>query len=210
MAVGAAQSNQEFERELEPIWNGRRRNSAENGLSPEEHATRPSENLANSTLIGEEIHSMNHSEVLGVLSHDVRQSLRVFRKSPGGTALSMLSIALGIGLTAGMFSVGDAILLRPMPFHRPAELLSATSQGDDGRRFFYGFPDYLDMAAAAHELADLAAYQQRGSTLTTGGETEHVLADSVTPNYFSLLGVRALLGEASVDARAGQPQVVLG
>jgi hypothetical protein len=50
---------------------------------------------------------------------DLRTVIRVLGKSPGATALSTLSIALGIGLTAGIFSVGDAMLLRPMPFHEP-------------------------------------------------------------------------------------------
>lgn len=144
------------------------------------------------------------------LLQDLRHSLRLFRKSPGATTMSILLIALGIGLTTGMFSVGDAMLLRPMPVQRPAELLMAASHGDDGRLFLYGFPDYLDMAAAARELVELAAYQQRGSTLTAGDVTERVLADSVTPNYFSLLGVRALLGRPSVDAVGGRPGVVLG
>ena len=54
---------------------------------------------------------------------DLRIAIRVLRKSPGATALSVVSIALGIGLTAGMFSVGDAMLLRPMAFHQPDKLL---------------------------------------------------------------------------------------
>lgn len=109
-----------------------------------------------------------------------------------------------------MFSVGDAMLLRPMPFHRPSELLKASSRGDDGRPFLYGFPDYVDMASAGRDLVELAAYQQRGALLAAGDETEHVQVDSATPNYFSLLGVRALLGQASLGAVAGRPQVVLG
>ncbi len=72
---------------------------------------------------------------------DFRLAIRVLAKSPGATALSVISIALGIGLTAGMFSVGDAMLLRPMPFHEPRKLLKAVSFGDDGRAFLYGWPD---------------------------------------------------------------------
>lgn len=153
---------------------------------------------------------MNSAEFLEIFAHDLRHSLRLLRRNPSATALSVLSIALGIGLTAGMFSVGDALLLRPMPFHRPGELLKATSLGDDGRPLLYGFPDYVDMAGAARDLAELAAYQQRGSILAAGDETEHVNADSVTPNYFSLLGVPVLLGQPSLDTVAGRPQVVLG
>src|SRR5476649_1457601 len=142
--------------------------------------------------------------------HDLRIAIRVLKKSPGATALSVVSMALGIGLTAGMFSVGDAMLLRPMPFHQPDKLLQAISSGDDGRPFLYGWPDYLDMAAAGRDLAEFAGYQRRGLSLAAGDETELLLADSVTPNYFRLLGVGALIGQASVDEVAGRPQVVLG
>src|SRR6185295_13870990 len=81
---------------------------------------------------------------------------------------------------------------------------------DDGRPVLYGWPDYLDMAAAGQDVAEFAAYQHRGSMLGSGDEIELVLADPVTPHYFSVLGVKAMLGQASVDAAAGQPRVVLG
>jgi len=144
------------------------------------------------------------------LRGDLRIATRVLRRSAGATALSVLSIALGIGLTAGIFSLGDAILLRPMPFHEPARLLQLFSLGDDGQVFQYGWLDYLDLTAAGSGLADFAASQSRGSFLTAGDETELVYTDPVTPNYFSLLGVRAMLGRASVGAAAGRPEAVLG
>ena len=109
-----------------------------------------------------------------------------------------------------MFSVGDAMLLRPMPFHQPGKLLKAASLGDDGRPMLYGWPDCLDMAAAGRGLAEFAAYQRRGLSLAEGDETETILASPVTPNYFSLLGVGAMLGRASTDPAAGRPQAVLG
>lgn len=142
--------------------------------------------------------------------YDLRIAIRVLRKSTGATALSVVSIALGIGLTAGMFSVGDAMLLRPLAFHEPDKLLMATSWGDDGRPFLYGWPDYLDMAAAGRDLAEFAAYQRRSLLLAAGDETASLFAQPVTPNYFSLFGVRAMLGRASVDPVAGRPQAVLG
>jgi predicted permease len=147
---------------------------------------------------------------LNSIWQDLRISIRILRKSPGATALSVLSIALGVGLTAGMFSVGDAMLLRPMPFHQPGQLFAVTSLGDDGNTFLYGWLDYLDMTAAGSDVGELAAYQRRGLVLTAGDETENLLASPVTPNYFSLLGIKAMLGRASVDASSGRPRAVLG
>src|SRR4051794_25360906 len=130
---------------------------------------------------------------------DLRIALRILRKSPGATALCVVSLSLGIGLTAGLFSVGDAMLLRAMPFRQPDRLLSLTSWGDDGKPFQYGWLDYLDIAEAARGRADFAAYQRRGIMLATGDTTVNLLVNPVTPNYFSLLGVTAGLGRASVE-----------
>ena len=141
---------------------------------------------------------------------DLRTALRVLTKSPGATALSVLSIAFGIGLTAGMFSIGDAMLLRPMPFHEPGKLFEAISFGDDGQYMMYGWPDCVDMAAATSDLAELAAYQRRSVSLASGDETEMLLASPVTSNYFSVLGVRAQVGSATIESAGGRPQAVLG
>jgi predicted permease len=144
------------------------------------------------------------------LRADLRLAVRILAKSPAVTALSVVSIALGIGLTAGMFSVGDAMLLRPMPFHEPRKLLQAFSIGDDRQVFLYGWPDYLDIEAAAGGIAEFAAYQRRGSMLRVGDEMVQTLTNPITPNFFSLVGVKAMLGQASVDPVAGQNRVVLG
>ena len=141
---------------------------------------------------------------------DLRIALRVLRKSPGATALSVISIALGIGLTTGMFSVGDAMLLRPLAVSHPEELRAVASIGDDGNQFLYGWPDYLDVAEAGKGQAEFAAYQRRGLMLASGDESESVLASPVTPNYFSLLGIHAAVGRASIETVSGRPQVVLG
>jgi len=138
-------------------------------------------------------------------------AFRLLAKSPGTTALSVLSMALGIGLTAGIFSVVDAALLRPIAVDRPAELLQAISHADDGQPFdSYGWLDYQDMVRAGDGLVTLVAFQRRGTMLGGGEENLFPLTSPVTPNYFSVLGVRAELGVASVEAAEGRPQAVLG
>jgi len=145
------------------------------------------------------------------LWQDFRVAFRLLAKSPGTTALSVLSMALGIGLTAGIFSVVDAALLRPIAVDRPAELLQAISHADDGQPFdSYGWLDYQDMVRAGDGLVTLVAFQRRGTMLGGGEENLFPLTSPVTPNYFSVLGVRAELGVASVEAAEGRPQAVLG
>ena len=142
---------------------------------------------------------------------DLSMAFRYLAKSPAATGLAILSITLGIGLTAGIFSVVDAMLLRPLPVERPGEIYEVASHADDGQEFaYYGWPDYLDMAKAGEGSLTLVAYQSRGSMLTIPDGSVMVLTHSVTPNYFSTLGVRPELGRASVEMADGRPRIVMG
>jgi predicted permease len=141
---------------------------------------------------------------------DLRLALRLLAKNPGATALAVLSIALGIGLTTGLFAVGDAALLRPLPVEKPQELWSATSRGDDGNFMMYGWPDYLDMAKALEGRAQLVTTQRRGVQVGEGEASEMVIIQPASPNYFQVVGVKAALGRATLGEAAGRPETVLG
>jgi len=141
---------------------------------------------------------------------DLRLALRLLAKNPGATALAVLSIALGIGLTTGLFAVGDAALLRPLPVEKPHELWSANSRGDDGNFMMYGWPDYLDMAKALEGRAQLVASQRRGVQVGADDNSQFVIIEPASPNYFQVVGVRAALGRASLGESEGRPETVLG
>jgi macrolide transport system ATP-binding/permease protein len=145
-----------------------------------------------------------------MLLQDFRLAVRLLWKTRGATALSILSIALGIGLTTGIFSVEDAFLLRPLAIDRPELVFSAMSRADDGRSMLYGWPDYQDMRQSSAALGELAAYTRRVAMLTRGEEREMLFATPASSNYFSLLRVRAAVGRASLDESNGRPSAVLG
>lgn len=143
--------------------------------------------------------------------NDVRVAARVVAKNPLSAALSVISIALGIGLTTSVFSMADALFLRPLPIAHPSSVLTVTSIGDDGSPFMYGWPDYEDMRRAGARICDLAAYQRRGGMLANNeGGSDMVLVSPATPNFFPLLGVRAALGRAAFDTIGGRPGAVIG
>jgi predicted permease len=143
-------------------------------------------------------------------SRDLRLGLRLLVKNPGATALAVFSITLGIGLTTGLFAVGDAALLRPLPVERPQDLWSVNSRGDDGNLMMFGWPDYLDMARALEGRAQLVATQQRGVQVGEGEESERVIIQPASPNYFRVVGVNAAVGRASLSQAGGRPETVLG
>ena len=141
---------------------------------------------------------------------DLRLALRLLAKSPGSTALAVLSIALGIGLTTGLFAVGDAVLLRQLPVEKPQELWQVNSRADDGGWVAYNWRDYLDMAKALEGRAQLVASLRGGVQVGEGEGSQTAMLQLASPNVFQVAGVRAALGRASLGEVAGRPETVIG
>src|SRR5690348_14300499 len=99
------------------------------------------------------------------LIYELKAGVRTAAKHPVTTLLAIVSIALGIGASTGVFSVADSLLLRPLAISNPDELFEVTSVGEDGGRFFYGWADYEAMNGADSGVAQLAAFQRRGGML---------------------------------------------
>jgi predicted permease len=127
---------------------------------------------------------------------DLRYGLRALRKAPAFTLLSTLTLALGIGATTAIFSVVNAVLLKPLPFARPEELVRVWTSWGGYPNGSVSDPELHDWRDRVRTLAGIAAYtQQGGSGLTTGdGEPETVTVAATSANFFDVLGVRAALG----------------
>jgi hypothetical protein len=128
---------------------------------------------------------------LETLWQDLRYARRMLRKSPGFTAVAVLSLALGIGANTAVFTFLNALLLRPLPVHNPNELVELRAPGR-----FISFPMYLDLRAGQQVFTDIAAMQgERPFRMTIPGasggavELDNVAVGAVTGNYFSLLGI---------------------
>ena len=144
------------------------------------------------------------------LWQDLRVALRVLGKNRGTTLLCIVSIALGIGLTTGMFGLADAAFLRPYAFDHPDEIYWLFSRGDDGKETGYCWLDYQDMLRSSGNIADLVTYERMGGTLGTGDDRQFVLSNPTTPNLFRFLGEKAQVGRASLEPIGGEPAAVIG
>lgn len=138
---------------------------------------------------------------MGGLAQDLRYALRQLRKSPGFTAVALITLALGIGANTAIFSVIDAVVLRPLPFHNPGRLV-AIKTTQPGRRDDIGvsYPAFLDWRSQNHAFEGLSAFRVDDFTLTGRGEPLHLTGAVVSANVFSLLGVNPALGRNFVDA----------
>ena len=125
------------------------------------------------------------------LLEDFRYALRVLLKSPGFTAVAVLTLALGIGANTAVFSIVNALILRPLPVERPSELVFL----ENGR---YGpsqsFPNYKDLRDRNQVLAGLVGYRMAPMELETDRGPERIWGYLATGNYFDLLGVKPAVG----------------
>lgn len=149
---------------------------------------------------------------MGGWLQDLGYALRSLRKSPGFTAVAILTMALGIGATAAIFSVAHAVLFAPLPYGEPDEVVTIWASWSD-------FPDKTWVAEdefrlwrqESRTLEDAALYQRGNATFTDPENPERVGAASVTPNLFDVLRVHPVRGRVFTweEARIEDPPVLL-
>lgn len=140
----------------------------------------------------EESHRALGGNFVETLLQDIRYSLRVLRKSPGFTIAAVLTLALAIGANAVVFSVLNALILRPVNVP-DAQSLYSVERGSD-KRVTHSYPDYLDLRDRNRSFAGLAAYNVISVGLDTGNNPSSAWILEVTGNYFDMLGIRPYLG----------------
>jgi len=126
---------------------------------------------------------------------DLGYALRRLRQAPGFTAVAVATLALGIGANGAIFSVVNAVLLRPLPFEQ-ADRLVRLSQTWKGQSSVYSPQNFLDVEAAARSFESLAVYDTSGVTLTGRGQPASVLGTEVSASFFDVLRVRPAFGRA--------------
>jgi predicted permease len=147
------------------------------------------------------------------LLRDIRYAFRTMAKQPGFAAIVIMCVALGIGVNSTIFSVVDAMIIRPLPFRSPEELviLVRTRPADGLEREGLSYPEVRDFKERAQAFVDLAGESGRPLTLSDGEEPERLFGSLVTANLFPMLGVEPVLGRQfrSEEDRAGAPRVVM-
>jgi predicted permease len=150
------------------------------------------------------------------LWQDVRYGVRQLRKSPGFTAIAVITLALGIGANTAIFSVVNGILLRPLPFHKADQLMAVwhvpPQKSFPGMtRFSVSAANYIDWHNQNHVFEKMAIFSYHPFTFTGGDKPEQVDATSVSANFFSTLGVQPMIGRAFTadEDQPGHGNVVL-
>ncbi len=149
------------------------------------------------------------------LFKELRSGLRSLMKHPGFTAIAVITLALGIGANSAMFSVINAVLLRPLPYHEPDRLVTIWEESPQRGMYqmpvsFANFRDWVDQN---HAFEQLSAYTFTNLNLTGAGEPTRLPAVRSSANLFSLVGARPLLGRSFLpeeDKEGANRVVILG
>ncbi len=131
---------------------------------------------------------------MGTLIQDLKYGLRMLAKSPGFTAVAVLTLALGIGANTAIFSVVNGVLLNPLPYDHPEQLVALYSRTSDFEQSSISYPNFLDWVRDNHTFSALAAYRGEDFSLTGIGEPERLPGEMVSASFFPLLGVNPVIG----------------
>jgi putative ABC transport system permease protein len=182
------------------------------GMSPEAARRSAVLQLGNPEAMKERYRDQRGVPLFDHLMQDIRYAGRTIRRSPGVTALALVTVAVGVSGPTLMFSMAKAWILDPLPFTQPGTLLDVRNLDSvSGTAGSINPADFLDWRRSAQSLEDLAAYRQGQIRLTGGDRAERVRGVETTPDFFRLLGVSAAMGRLfdARDGTAGAPNVVV-
>jgi len=143
---------------------------------------------------------------------DVKYAARLLRRAPGFAAVALVTLALGIGANTAIFSVVNAVLLRPLPYADPHALVAIGDRSPDGSPGNSGYSTFLDWRERTHAFDEMVVIRSWSPTLIANGEPERISAMRVSAAFFRMLGVKPALGRdfaAAEDTPAGWRVVIL-
>jgi putative ABC transport system permease protein len=157
-------------------------------------------------------HGYKNMLTLDNLLQDVRFALRSYAKTRSFTALVVLTLALGVGSSTAIFSIVNAILLRPLSLPEPDRLMWISEVNNRGSNVSISWPNFKDWRARQRSFDDIAVSRQSAFTMTGQGQARRVIGRTVTGAFFSIVGVQPVLGRGFADADdapSADPVVIL-
>ncbi|HLJ40189.1 MAG TPA: ABC transporter permease [Candidatus Acidoferrales bacterium] len=190
----------------------REKEYTQNGFSPEEAHMAARKNFGNALAIREVSHDSWGWAWLEHLGQDLRFAFRMFATNPGFTAVAVLTLALGIGANTAIFSVVYGVLLQPLPYKDASRLVVLNETTPKVGSVSVSYPNFLDWRQQCHAFSQIAAVHDVGFNLAGVTQPENISGEAVSPNFFSMIGVKPFLGrdfEASEEKPGTAPVVLL-
>src|SRR5215475_1417299 len=205
--------NQELDEEVRFHIEQETRANIARGMKPEEAARQAHMDFGGEQSVKEEYRAVRGDSFVEPALQDASFGLRMLRRSPGFAGVAAITLALGLGANTAMFSVIDAVLLRPLPFADPDRLVRIIDANPSKGfpRFSSSPPNFLDWRAQAQSFTGMAATAGGTLTLSGSGDAQRLNALFVTPDLFAVLGVDTVVGRtfATEEGIYGHDKVVI-
>lgn len=148
---------------------------------------------------------------MNTLMQDIRYALRMLARSPGFAVIAVLTLMLGIGANTALFSVVNGVLLNPLPYPHPEQLIELYSRTPDFSHSSISYPNFLDWQRQNSSFTQLAAFRSDTFNMTGRGEPEILQTQMVSAELFPLLNVQPAIGRTftAQDDHPGAPAVVI-
>ena len=209
--VGSRRMDREFDDEIASHLAEATEEYVQQGLSPDEAQRAAQRSFGGVTQVREVYQDVRSFVWLEDLGRDVRHAARTLRRSPAFTTAAAATLALAIGANTTMFSVLNAVLLRPLPYQSPEQLAMLWSEDPtenlrEGRSALWDVGQWRDQSQT---FADMATFDTVSTVLSGADGVEPIVGASISPNLFPLLGVRPILGRSFSTGEAEQDQPIV-
>jgi len=171
----------------------------QNGQSVRDAQNSALKDFGNVVVVKEATRSMWSGAALEDFWQDLRYGARMLAKSPGFALIAILTLALGIGANTAIFSVVNGVLLNPLPFPHPEQMVSLFTEMPNFKNGSISYPNFEDWRRMNRAFSSMAAYRSTGFDLTGHGEPERLHGEMISAGFFELLGVNPLLGRTFSD-----------
>jgi predicted permease len=203
--------NRELDEELRYHFDRRITDSINAGMTAREAQEDAERRFGNFTLQKERTRDMDILGWLESFAQDVRYGVRSLAKNPGFAAVAILTLALGIGANTAIFSVVNGVLLKPLPFDHPEQIVWFWDMQPKLANAPLSAPEFIAYRDQNHTFSQIAAFRPLNFTLTGMGSAERLRGGVSTPQYLALLAVKPIVGRdfTEADGQSGAPRVAL-
>ena len=193
--------NQEMDEEVRFHIEHETRANIARGMKADEAARQARMDFGGEQRVKEELRAVRGDSFVESILQDMRFGMRMLRRSPGFAIVAAVTLALGLGANTAMFSVIDAVLLRPLPFADPDRLVRIIDANPSKGfpRFSSSPPNFMDWRAQAQSFTGMAAATGGTLTLSGSGDAQRLEAFYVTPDLFTVLGINTVVGRTFTD-----------
>ncbi|HYL64160.1 MAG TPA: ABC transporter permease [Candidatus Methylomirabilis sp.] len=202
--LGIHRLERDLDDELRSHLEMRTRDNVAAGMSLREARYDAQRRFGNSTLMKEDTRSMDIVGWLETTGQNLRYAARMLRRTPGFTLVAILTLALGIGANVAIFTVVHAVLLRPLPFPHPEQLVRVYDdiQSSSTHNVGMSVPELWDLRDRSGVFQDISVIYPADANITGGDQPHRVQFIGTNANYFTMLGVRAQLGRTFLPSDA--------